>query len=149
MSLIPDAAVAAAFATYPPGMRRNLMALRRLILDTAASTDGVGPIEETLKWGEPSYLTTQSGSGSTVRIGWTKSRPAHYALYFNCQTTLVATFKTLFPQDFRFEGQRAIVFEEHDVVPLDSLAICIATALTYKLRRKDVQRGRRALAPIA
>jgi hypothetical protein len=38
------------------------MRLRQLILDTAARLD-VGPLEETLRWGEPAYVTTtRSGS---------------------------------------------------------------------------------------
>ena len=52
-------------------------------------------------------------------------------MYFNCQTTLVETFRTLFPNEFRFEGNRAIVFNASDAVPTDALAFCIAAALTY------------------
>ena len=63
-------AVAETFDSYPPNMRRALLALRSLIFETAASTDGVGVLEETLKWGEPAYLTSESRSGSTVRIAW-------------------------------------------------------------------------------
>ena len=48
--------------------------------------------------------------------------PSQYAMYFHYQTNLVDTFRTLFPSDFRFEGNRAIVFEEGDAVPFDSLA---------------------------
>jgi hypothetical protein len=62
--------------------------LRELIFDVAASTDGVGEIEETLRWGEPAYLTSQSKSGTTIRIGWKSSRPAEYAVFFHCQTDL-------------------------------------------------------------
>jgi Domain of unknown function (DU1801) len=112
------------------------MALRELIFRTAAATDGVGKLEETLKWGEPAYLTSQSGSGSTIRIGWKASKPAEYALYFNCQTSLVETFRTLFPTGFRFEGRRAIVFTADEAVPADALAFCIAAALTYHRRRQ-------------
>jgi hypothetical protein len=126
-----NAAVAQAFDGYPPEMRRKLLALRQLIFETAACTPGVGEIEETLRWGEPAYVTTQSRSGSTVRIGWKKSAPTRYAMYFHCQTNLVETFRTLFPREFRFEGNRAIVFSEIDVVPADALAFCIAAALTY------------------
>ncbi len=68
MKRIRNAAVARAFAAYPPGMRRKLLALRELILRTAAATGGVGPIEETLKWGEPAYVTSQTGSGSTIAV---------------------------------------------------------------------------------
>ena len=131
MKPFDNAAVAQAFEAYPVNFRRQLLALRELIFQTAASTEGVGMIEETLKWGEPAYVTSQSKSGSTVRIGWKKSNPSQYAMYFHCQTNLVDTFRALFSSEFKFEGNRAIVFNEHDAVPTDSLAFCIAAALTY------------------
>ena len=56
-------------------------------------------------------------------------------MYFNCQTTLVETFKTMFPGDFEFEGNRAIVFESSKRVPAKELAWCIAAALTYHRKR--------------
>jgi Domain of unknown function (DU1801) len=138
--------VAQAFEAYPPNMRHKLLALRELILKTAASTEGVGEIEETLKWGEPAYLTSQTGSGSTVRIDWKSSKPSEYAMYFNCHTTLVESFKTLFPGDFRFEGNRAIVFTESEPIPKDALAFCISTALTYHRTGKAKRPAKTAVA---
>jgi hypothetical protein len=133
-----DKAVAAAFDAYPPEPRRKLLALRELIFKTAAATDGVGELEETLKWGEPAYLTSRTRSGSTVRIAWKKAAPTQYAMYFNCQTDLVETFRTLFPSDFSFEGNRAIVFELDARVPTAALVFCIAAALTYHLRKSEL-----------
>ncbi|MBK6594719.1 MAG: DUF1801 domain-containing protein [Burkholderiales bacterium] len=124
-------AVGQVFDAYPPVMRRRLLAVRELIFATAATTSGVGKLEETLKWGEPAYITSASKSGSTIRIAWKKKSPSQYAMYFNCQTTLIETFKTLFPGEFTFEGNRAIVFDASDKLPMDSLAFCIAAALTY------------------
>ncbi|HEY8102598.1 MAG TPA: DUF1801 domain-containing protein [Burkholderiaceae bacterium] len=145
MKTIENAAVANAFQTYPPKMRKKLLVLRKLILDTAAITDGVGEIEETLKWGEPSYVT-KNKSGSTVRIDWKKSDPDHYAIYFHCQTNLVETFKSMFPNDFKFEGNRALVFSLEDKIPFDSLAMCIAASLTYHLKkRRSVPTTRRSM----
>jgi len=118
-------------------MRRKLLALRALIFKTAASTEGVGELEETLKWGEPAYVTAQSGSGSTIRIDWKKNRPAQYAMYFHCQTDLITTFRTIFPREFAYEGNRAIVFESDTKLPADALAFCIAAALTYHSSRKS------------
>ena len=92
-----DPAVARVFAGYPRSVRRKLLALRTLIFATAASTEGVGPLQETLKWGEPAYVTAESGSGSTVRIDWKKSKPSQYAMHFHCGTNLVATFRARFP----------------------------------------------------
>jgi Domain of unknown function (DU1801) len=131
MQPFASAAVAQTFDTYPPALRRKLLALRALIFKTAAATNGVGALEETLKWGEPAYLTTQSKSGSTVRIGLSKARPGACAVYFNCNTTLVDTFRTLFPTALTFEGNRAIVLKAGERIPKDALSFCIAAALTY------------------
>ena len=123
--------VAKVFASYPANVRRNLLTIRELIFSLASSIEGVGKIEETLKWGEPAYLTSMSKSGSTIRIAWKKSAPLQYAMYFNCQTNLIDTFRSLFRSEFKFEGNRAIVFDVSEKVPIDSLRICIAAALTY------------------
>src|SRR5262249_31775757 len=132
-----DPAVERKFAAYPPAMRRKLLALRALIFETASATDGVGELDETLKWGEPAYVTAHSGSGSTIRIDWKERRPGQYAMYFNCRTDLVATFRSMFPRDFVYEGNRAIVFDAAARVPTDSVAFCIAAALTYHQQKKS------------
>lgn len=113
------------------------MALRQLIFDTAAGIDGVGKIDETLRWGEPAYLTSESKSGSTIRIGWKKSNPSKYAMYFHCQTTLVHSFRKLYPEDFVYEGNRAIVFDENAPISIKKLSSCIAAALTYHRRKRQ------------
>lgn len=88
-SRFADPAVQAAFDAYPKPLKPKLLALRRLILDTARNTSGVGAIEETPKWGQPSYLTPETKSGSTIRIDAVKSGADRYAVYFHCQTNLV------------------------------------------------------------
>ena len=107
------------------------MKLRKLIFDVAHGTEGVGELEETLKWGQPSYLTKQSKSGSTIRLGREKKTEGDFAIYFKCQTTLVPTFKELFKNKFRYEGNRAILFNVKDKIPARELRRCIAMALTY------------------
>ncbi|NOU69616.1 DUF1801 domain-containing protein [Paenibacillus sp. LMG 31461] len=132
MSSIENMKVAAVFEHYPKHIQQKMWFLRDLILDTAAETEGVGTVEETLKWGEPSYLTK---NGSAIRINWKKSNPHQYAIYFNCHTMLVDTFKELFRDKFKFEGNRAIVFEENDEIPVDELKQCISSSLTYHTRK--------------
>ena len=92
------------------GQARNCWQLRKLILDTAKTTKGVGAIEEALKWGQPSYLTSESKSGSTIRIDQVKAVPGQYAVYFHCQTNLVETFRELYP-DLKYSGNRAILLD--------------------------------------
>ena len=135
---IRDPEVAATYAAVPPKPRRKLLALRKLILETAARTDGVGPLEETLKWGEPAYLTSESRSGSTVRIAWKPSAPDEVAVHFHCQTRLVPTFRELYADRFRFDGNRSIVFHVDDAVPTRPLAQCIEMALTYHRIKRDL-----------
>ena len=131
--------VAATFDGYPSNPRQSLLKLRELIFEVAAETPGVGTLEETLKWGEPAYLTTDTKSGSTVRIAWKKSKPDQYSMYFICTTNLVETFRSMFPRDFQFEGNRAINFSVNDAVPEDALRFCIAAALTHRLRSVEAR----------
>jgi hypothetical protein len=137
-----DAAVAAAFAAYPKPLKPKLLALRRLILDTAKATKGVGALEETLKWGQPSYLTPETKSGSTIRIDQVKSADNQYALYFHCQTNLVETFRELYPTEFSYGGNRCIILDADDEVPKAALRHCVALALTYHLGKREPARGK-------
>jgi Domain of unknown function (DU1801) len=130
-----DPAVEAAFDSYPKPLKAKLLALRRLILDTARSTDGVGPLEETLKWGQPSYLTSATKSGSTIRIDRIKAAD-QYAIYFHCQTRLVETFRELYPTEMRYGGNRCIILSADDEVPKPALRHCVALALRYHLDKK-------------
>ena len=143
MTPFQSAAVAAKFDTYPPNARRKMLALRELVLQTAARTDGVGEIEESLKWGEPAYAT-KNKAGSTVRMDWKGKQPERYAMYFHCQTDLIDTFRMLFPREFKFEGNRAIVFALADAIPRDALAMCIAASLTYHVKKPKVAVSQRA-----
>ncbi|EPG74386.1 PF08818 domain protein [Leptospira fainei serovar Hurstbridge str. BUT 6] len=124
-------AVAEVFYNYPERMRTKLLFLRQLIFDTAAKTESVGPLEETLKWGEPSYLTSQTKSGSTIRIHHRESQGDEYGIYFNCQTSLIAQFKKKYGKKFHFEGNRSIIFKQNEPIPVKELQDCISLALTY------------------
>ncbi len=132
MDNIENPQVEKVFNNYPQFIRQKLMFLRQLVLDTASETEGVTKLEETLKWGEPSYLVK---SGSTIRMDWKKSTPNQYAMYFHCKTKLVDTFKELYRDKFKFEGNRAIVFNKDDKIPVEELKHCIALSLTYHSRK--------------
>jgi hypothetical protein len=135
MRRFSDSDVASVFKAYPPGIRAKLMALRELVFDTAKRTAGVGQLTETLKWGQPSYLTQETGSGTTVRIDRLKAGDG-YAVYFHCQSGLVGQFRELYPEAFKYEGKRAIVFDSGERVPSRELRHCLALALTHHSRKK-------------
>ena len=128
MHAIENKEVAAVFDKYPKRIRKKLMRLRQLVFDTASETEGVTEIEETLKWGEPSYLVK---GGSTIRMDWKESKADEYALYFNCKTKLADTFKELYRNKLNIEGNRAIIFNENDEIPIKEIKHCISLALTY------------------
>lgn len=113
---------------YPQPVRDCLLSLRKLITDTARKTQGVGELEETLKWGQPSYLCK---SGSTIRIDRLKAQADRYAMYFHCQTKLIDTFKEIYGHELVFDGNRAIIFNTSATVPKKAITHCIALALTY------------------
>jgi hypothetical protein len=131
-----DPAVDAVFAAYPIPLKARLLALRRLILETARTTAGVGALQETLKWGQPSYLTTETRSGSTIRIDQVKPATDQYAIYFHCQTDLVETFRELYPRELNCVGNRCVVLNVADELPESALRHCVALALTYHLNQR-------------
>lgn len=127
-----DPAVAAAFDAFPDEARPGLLAMRDLIFEVAAETDGVGALEETLKWGQPAYLTPETKSGSTIRLGAPKDGGA--AFYAHCQTTIISDFRGLFPDEFSYEGNRAVRFAEGDDLKPEALSLLIKSALTYHVK---------------
>lgn len=127
-----DPDVERAFAAFPAAERQGLLALRRLIFEVAASTAGVGPLQEALKWGQPAYLTPKTKSGSTIRLGLPKS--GGFALYTHCQTSLISDFQAIFPDDFAYEGNRAVHFRDSAGLETDKIALLIRNALTYHQR---------------
>ncbi len=131
-----NTAVENVFEAYPPALKKRLLELRELIFKVGEQTEQVGKIEETLKWGEPAYLTSATGSGSTIRISPVKNQLDKFGIYFNCQTTLVEDFRQLYRQEFEFGGKRVLLFKVGQKLPLKPLQHCIAMALTYHLRKK-------------
>jgi hypothetical protein len=135
MKLPPmPADVARAFDGFPYPIRRRMIAVRRLIFAIAEATAGVGALTETLKWGEPAYLTEATRSGSTIRLGRLKSSMNRGAILFNCRTTLVETFRARFPDAFAYDGTRALLIDAGGPLPKVELASCLALALTYHRR---------------
>ncbi|MFL0803978.1 MAG: DUF1801 domain-containing protein [Agarilytica sp.] len=120
------------FDSYPDVVRPKMMALREHILDVAENTEDVGGLVETLKWGEPAYLTAATKSGTTIRIDWKPNKPDQYAMYVNCRTSLVDTYRSLFPE-LSYDGDRAIVFDVKASLPENELRTCIKMALRYHL----------------
>ena len=120
-----------AFLAFPEDVRPGLTALRELIFETARKTKGVGELHETLKWNQPAYLTAETKSGTTIRLGVPKQ--GGFAVYVHCRTTVIPDFQEKYPDDFVYEGSRAIHFRAGQKLPLAKLKVLIRSALTYHL----------------
>ena len=127
MSIKKDPRVKAKFKGYPKHIRPKMQVLRNLILQTAQEV-GCESVEETLKWGEPSYITKH---GSTIRMDWKEKSPNQYALYFNCNSRLVETFRFVYGSTFQYEKNRAVIFNVQDTLSIELLKQCLAMALQY------------------
>lgn len=126
--IITDPRVNLVFEKYPDTVRQKMDFLRNLVLETMQEIEEVHSLEETLKWGEPSYLTKH---GSTLRMDWKPKKPNQYAMYFKCTSKLVITFKERFGTVFNYEDNRAIVFSLDQKIPEKELKQCIKAALNY------------------
>lgn len=132
-----DADVMAVFDSHRPKLRDKLLALRAAILQVARD-ENVGPIEETLKWGQPAYLTP-SGAGTTIRIDRDESHGGNLALYVSCNSSLVSEWRERFP-DMVFGGERSLHLALDADLGDPRLRMCIADALTYHRRKKTARR---------
>lgn len=116
------------FEQYPETVKPSLNALRQLIYSLVDELE-LGDIEETLKWGEPSFKVK---TGSPIRIDWKEATPDNYYLFFNCQTKLVDTFRELYSDVLEFQGNRAIVLTLKQLLPEAKIKHCLTLALTYQ-----------------
>lgn len=127
-----DPAVAACFDAFAPEARKGLMVLRGVIFEEAARLPQIERLQETLKWGQPAYLTPDVRAATTIRLGVPRS--GGFALFTHCQSSVMADFRALFGDRFTFDGNRAIHFEDAADLPLAPIAALVRGALTYHLK---------------
>ncbi|WMS88273.1 DUF1801 domain-containing protein [Pleionea litopenaei] len=116
------------FNSYPESIFPLINRLRVLIFSVAGELD-LGPVNESLKWGEPSYSVKD---GSPIRIDWKEKTPNQHYLFFHCQTKLVDTFRELYGDILECSGNRAIVLNVEHKLPEQAVRHCIQLALQYK-----------------
>ena len=128
----------AKLSNYPVNIQGDLKAMRNLVLETAREIPVIDHIEETLKWGEPSFITKH---GSTLRMDWKEKTPDQYQMYFKCTIKLVETFKQVFGNQFEYQTTRAIVFQLDQEVPTRELKKCIKATLMYHKVKNAIDLG--------
>ena len=122
--------VQAAYHAFDPAPRAILLTLRALIYDTA-KTLPVGRVEETLKWGQPSYATPDTRAATPIRLGVTKS--GDVGIFTHCQSTVMSDFRALAPPKMRFDGNRALLLPPSEPIVINDITPLIRAALSYRL----------------
>ncbi len=131
--------IAEVFSNYNLPIKKQILELRSLIFDVAKSINEIEKIEEKLKWGQPSYLTNESKSGTTIRIDKNTKNSDEVVLYVNCKTSLVNEWREIYP-NLKCGGTRSVHFKLDEELPKEELKHMIAMALTYKTHRKQTSR---------
>lgn len=116
---------------YPERAMHAFLQIRAVIYKLVEQNQ-LGPLEETLKWGQPSYLCA---TGSTIRVDWQQDDANSIALFFNCKTILVETFREIFADTFNYQGNRAINLPLDKPIPQE-LEVCLLMALQYHRLKK-------------
>lgn len=128
-TMSPD--VSAIFDRYPEDMRNGLTVLRGLIFARAAELPSIGLVVEALRWGQPAYLTPDTGAGCSLRIG--AAPECDFALFVHCKTGLIQNFVSGPGAGMRVQGTRAVLFRKVEDVHRSAVSMLIAQALTYHL----------------
>lgn len=72
-----------------------------------------------------------------MRLHDVRGAPGRFGVFVSCNTTLVATYRSLYPDLYAFDGRRALIFRVEDPLPVGPLSHCLALALRYHRDRKE------------
>lgn len=117
-------------ASWPKPAQKQFTEIRALILNAAAEAD-VGPIEESLKWGQPAWRPKRARTGSTLRLNWQDNSPQSIAIFVDCKTTLSATIREIYPDDFEYESNRALRLRLGAALPVQAIDHLARLTFTY------------------
>lgn len=130
-----DSDIARIFARWPDPVQAVLMEIRQRLHRLADADQRIGPLQECLKWGQPSWVTATSKSGTTIRVGYNDDMPDRAWIYVHCGTSLISDYKDRFGDLLETEGNRAIALPL-DKMPDDHiLDACLAMALLYHVNK--------------
>jgi hypothetical protein len=129
MNEIPND-VAEQFQRLDEPARKKLLTWRDLAFEVASADPRIGDLTETLKWGQPSYLTEATKSGGTLRLGITGE--GRSTLFVTCSSNLADQIRERYGDELDIEGNRAIIPREE--TSDDILRHVMAMVFTYKLK---------------
>lgn len=125
------------FNNFPGDIGKSLLHIRAMIYEEAHANPSVDQLEESLKWGQPSYVS-KNKAGTPIRLGVEKKSPGTFGLYVNCSTSLIETVKHIYGDKLTYDGNRGILFHENDTLPEETLRHVINLAMTYHMNTKRI-----------
>lgn len=123
-------------ATWPENAQSCFAQLRGIIHDVATQAD-IGPLDESLKWGQPAWRPKRARTGSTLRVDWSPETPNRLLAFVDCKTDLAAQMDHRFPKQFHNDGRRALAFDLD--TPLDENAVWHLAHITLTYHRSKRQ----------
>ena len=121
--------IAKFFDAMPVDVAQLLRDARLKIFRISGEAEGIGPLTETLKWGEPAYLTEAPKTGTTLRLGQIGGRAA---VMVPCSTTIIEDARAVFGEQPEFSGKRGLILGGERQV----FDYVINAALTYHIRKR-------------
>ncbi|WP_299148508.1 hypothetical protein [uncultured Tateyamaria sp.] len=123
-------------AGWPDTAQHHFGAMRALFLDVAAQAD-IGPLEESLKWGQPAWRPRKPRTGSTLRLDWSRAAPDRLMAYVDCKTDLADQMAARFPCAFHNDGRRSLGFDLDTDLPTDAVRQLAHLTFTYHLTKRQ------------
>ena len=124
-------------AHWPEAAQNRLIEIRAIFFQAA---DDVGcELGESLKWNEPSWRPSKGGT--TLRVSWFEDQQDEIGIFVHCQTNLSETMREIYPDTFRFSGNRGLHLALQDDLPHNALQHLAALAFTYHRGRKSAAAG--------
>ena len=122
-------------ARWPQAAQGHFHGARALALRAAQGAE-TGPLDETLKWGQPAWRPRRPRTGSTLRLNWSPARPDHLMAFVDCKTDLASLMSTRFPGQFENDGRRSLAFDLNAPLPQDAIAQLAHLTFTYHRRKR-------------
>lgn len=119
---------------YPAELKDKFLYLKSLIYEQATLNPKTGEIEESLKWGQLSYVS-KNRSGTPIRLGIEKKMPGYFGLYVNCSTTVINDAKHIYGDKFQYDGNRGLMFKSDDQLPEKEIRHIIDIILCYHINK--------------
>ena len=126
--------VQAVYAACSGPVRQGMLRLRELVFAQAERMPQIGPVTEALRWGEPAFLTVQTGAACSLRIG--PAKHGGFGLFVHCKSGLIPAFASGPGAGLRFAGARAVLFDSAAAIDPVQISLLIGQALGFHLVKR-------------